>query len=322
MKILHIGDQAGVACILSKYQRKGGHESSVLISGNNDKYGIHNFYREGVVQIPEHEYLASCTKIATKADIIHVHSRTDIVVALREQFGASKKILIHFHGTDLRGLRKFDLPHKSLPSDLLIMAKLMKRKACRYLTWGHTLAKIVKLADQIIVATPDLRGYVPTSSIYLPNPVDRDHFRPLRGESDNNINKSSIALTIKSEAVDIQRTLQDCSKLGMPLEIYDRTKFPLKYADMPTYLNGFKRYVDLRYVNGRLLENLSKTALEALSCGLEVVDYQFRIRSCLPLQHEPSNVLSALDDIYARVLCYGQSGDRADEPICVGKVAK
>ena len=54
MKVLHINDQAGVACILAKYQRINGMESkvlslnSILTNYKFDKFGIFKFYKEYV----------------------------------------------------------------------------------------------------------------------------------------------------------------------------------------------------------------------------------------------------------------------------------
>ncbi len=45
LKILHIHDQAGVACILAKYQRMNGIQTKVLSSNKIDKYGILTFYK-------------------------------------------------------------------------------------------------------------------------------------------------------------------------------------------------------------------------------------------------------------------------------------
>ena len=45
MNILHINDQAGVACILSKYQRINGQQSKVLSYNKIDKFGILKFYK-------------------------------------------------------------------------------------------------------------------------------------------------------------------------------------------------------------------------------------------------------------------------------------
>ncbi len=37
--------------------------------------------------------------------------------------------------------------------------------------------KARRLADTILVATPDLQQFV-RKAIYLPNPIDTDHFKP------------------------------------------------------------------------------------------------------------------------------------------------
>ena len=48
MKVLHINDQAGVSCILAKYQRMNAIESKVLSSNIIDKFGILKFYKDYV----------------------------------------------------------------------------------------------------------------------------------------------------------------------------------------------------------------------------------------------------------------------------------
>jgi hypothetical protein len=45
MRILHIWDQAGVACIIAKYQQLEGHNSEVIRISGYDPYGINNFYK-------------------------------------------------------------------------------------------------------------------------------------------------------------------------------------------------------------------------------------------------------------------------------------
>lgn len=48
----------------------------------------------------------------------------------------------------------------------------------------------------------------------------------------------------------------------------------------------------------KILKNLSKTALEALACGLDVLDYKLDRRHGLPDEHIPMNVVSRLETIY------------------------
>jgi hypothetical protein len=67
---------------------------------------------------------------------------------------------------------------------------------------------------------------------------------------------------------------------------------------MPNFLKKYKMYVDIRYVDNRMLENLSKTALEALACGLSILDYKLGFRRGLPSEHDPINVVKNLSKIY------------------------
>ena len=41
-----------------------------------------------------------------KADIIHIHGKFEMVFRLRRRFGVSKKIILEYLGTDIRGLDK------------------------------------------------------------------------------------------------------------------------------------------------------------------------------------------------------------------------
>lgn len=294
LNILHIWDQAGVACVLAKYQRRmQGCQSKVIITSNADKFGIYDFYSSSnnnnnnddndniadVVASPQ-DFVGTCLKRAEKADVIHVHSRADMVPILRKRFGDSKVIVLHYHGTDIRGLRKYSLPHRSIASDIAIMAIYTARRIKN----RSTNPQAQKMADRVVVATPDLLELAPPMSVYVPNPVDVDHFRPIRknpaagertGQSDDEDNNSSTkALTFNTETADLQLVMQHFEKSRLPyeLEVYDRTKNPIRYGDMPAFLGKYRAYVDIRYVNGKVLQNQSKTALEALACGLKVID--------------------------------------------------
>ena len=105
MKILHIHDQAGVACILAKYQRNNGIESKVLSSYKFDKFGIFKFYKDYVNIIEPVNFVDYCISEAKDADIIHIHSMEELVIRMRKKFGNSKKIILHYHGTHIRGLK-------------------------------------------------------------------------------------------------------------------------------------------------------------------------------------------------------------------------
>lgn len=320
LNTLHVWDQAGVACILAKYQRRmQGCQSKVIITSNADKFGIYDFYSGsgnnnsqhdddddcGIVDVvaSPQDFAEACLRRAEKADIIHVHSRAEMVPVLRKRFGDKKVIILHYHGTDIRGLRKkYSLPHRSIASDLAITAIHTARRIKN----RNVNRQAQKMADMVVVATPDLLELAPQASAYIPNPIDTDHFRPAHASPSGERagQDGSKALTFNTETADLPLVIQHFEKTNSPyeLEVYDRTGNPIMYRDMPAFLGKYRLYVDIRYVNGKVLENLSKTALEALACGLKVMDYRASVHAGLPPEHDPLNVASSLVDTYHGLL--------------------
>ena len=299
MRVLHVWDQAGVACILAKYQRRQGYTSSVLRVKGQDKYGINKFYSDLIIFCSEQDFIQRSLREADSAQLIHVHSRIDVIAPLRERYGKSKKIILHYHGTDIRGFSSPMMQQKHsrlasiLPNSKAILKKLIRRKSRNILK--NRKAQLA--SDGILVSTPDLLKLVKRAS-YFPNPVDTEHFKP----DIYRLNRGKGALTIRSEVTDIDWALDYCKRNNVDLDIetYDRTQNPIMYQDMPSFLKRYNIYVDIRLVNGKILENLSKSALESLACGLEVLDYRLMCHRGLPPEHDPSEVLSKLENIYFR----------------------
>lgn len=289
MRVLHILDAAGVACIYSKYQRKQGHDAKVIWNRDvSDKYGIYDFYKDYLINVTYEKFTETCLQEAESADVIHVHGYIDILFELRKN-STDKKIILHYHGTDIRGLKRQELPHRSLLSDTMIKLKMLYRKKI-----GHIKAQ--KLADAVCVSTPDLLSLVRSDSIHIPIPIDTEHFSP------NTDSKRELkdAFTINSEVTNIQRALDLCNEnqISLKIDVIDRTKNPIMYSAIPDFIRGYKNYVDIRYVNDIILENLSSTALQSLACGLSVLDYELQFRRTLPREHDAVNVASQLSKIY------------------------
>jgi len=159
-----------------------------------------------------------------------------------------------------------------------------------------------KLADDILVSTPDLLSLLPYAK-YLPNPVDVDHFSKDNDTTINKVNKNN-ALLIKTEIGNSEKVLEYCKKnnIDLKVDVFDRTKSPLLYEEIPNFLKKYKIYVDIRIVNDKILENLSKTALESLACGLKVLNYKLEYIDKLPQMHNPVNVVDQLENIYNKIL--------------------
>ena len=303
MRILHIGDQAGVACILAKYQRLQGHESKVLKIKDQDKYGISSFYKNYICFLsPAEDIIKQALKRADDSELVHIHSNEDMLFMLRNNFGTSKKIILHYHGTDLRGIDKQKLPHRSWLSDIAVKSiyEYRRMKNILLLSKKKSNLRAQRLADAIIVSTPDLLQLCTKhDAVYLPNPVDIEHFKP------DIIKKNTLkeALTMDTEVTDTNWAISYCKKndIDLEIEVCQRIQRPIMYAEMPSFLKQYKIYIDIRYVNKKVLENLSKTALEALACGLTVLDYKLNYVTGLPYEHNPVNVVSNLSKIYSNI---------------------
>jgi len=168
--------------------------------------------------------------------------------------------------------------------------------------------KCLNKAKKVLVSTRDLLEVLP-DAIWLPNPVDMERFKPLREHDGNKV------LYYPKWYENISNELMNlCEKLGYELRI-QRKKIP--YKRMHEFLNRFDIYVD-RYA----IKSYSKTALEAMACGLAVIGYEHNLKetlsslrdvkerrkyisqqrkSILP-DHDPRQVASRLIEIYRQVI--------------------
>lgn len=301
MKILHIHDQAGISCILSKYLTKRSIDSKVIAMSGKDKFEIKKFYNNFVVFANKQTFEEICLEESRNADIIHVHSLENIIIRLRKRYGKSKKIILHYHGTDIRGTknRQYKTIKNRFLFNIMQVRNRLKTKifltANRYFNSLHVTAQ--KLSDVVIVSTPDLLPIV-NNSVYLPNPIDSDHF----SKSGDIANNKKEALIINNEATNIQNSLKYCKQnnINLKIEIYDRINKPLMYAEMPNFLKKYKIYVDIKFNGDQLISAMSKTGLESLACGLTVLDYNLKYRTEFPVIHEPNYVVDNLLQIYSR----------------------
>lgn len=296
MNILHVWDQSGVACILSKYQNKLGHNAKVVRRLNYDPYGIYEFYKDLVEFVNEHDYLELCLKHARGADVVHIHSRTDVLFYLRKKLEKKPKILMHFHGSDLRGIKR-NYSHQEIVSIPKLFLKNLNSKRIRQR--NNLMAE--KYADKILLSTPDLRDEIKYADpVILYNPVDTDHFC-ISKKQITNVENSYFTFSTEATS-NTNWIMKYCKQFGIDnLQIIDRTKYPITYKEMPNFLKSFNTYVDIRYVNDTLLKNFSKTALESLACGLKVIDYELKTWDILPDANEPTNVVKKVMGIYEEI---------------------
>lgn len=91
--------------------------------------------------VSSEEFLDKCIVKAECVDVIHDHSNIDILINLYKKFRRSKKFILHYHGTEIRGTdqpgeRESDRRVESRTSQMNIVCRLFlkaKRRLEGYL---------------------------------------------------------------------------------------------------------------------------------------------------------------------------------------------
>jgi glycosyltransferase involved in cell wall biosynthesis len=267
MRILHIWDQAGVACILAREHRRRGHEVRILKRAGYDPFKISQFYREPLLDMDGKAFLKLAVREAGNYDLIHVHSLYKVVPDLRKKH-RDTKVVLHYHGSEIRGRQGDPLKEEAESK-----------------------------SDAILGSTTDLKDHVSSDITHLPNPVDTEHFR-----SDGN-NVGNGAFTIRTTRGDSQWVLDYLRRNGVDLQvdIVDRENNPIPYSQVPTFLKQYGVYVDIKYIDRTLLAAPSKTGLESLSCGLRVLNHELKYVKGLPEEHRPEVVARKALDVYSSI---------------------
>jgi len=301
VKILHVWDQAGVAGVMAKYQRKLGIEVSVIKRDGFNGLGIDDFYGTmKVVKLPRisdplrqpverriylslprslrklvkrairaHRALKFYVEVARQSrryDLLHIHS-----VYLACLFAPFKKKIIEFHGDDIR----------RYPSKRSVLSRRIQRAAVSF---------VRLFSDGIYVSTPDLLNEV--SGEWIPNPVDAEHFSP------TGFRFPKTALYIRNWYETSENAEKIATEHGWRLSILDRAhNVVIPYKRMPEFLSRFEYFIDRH-----LIKSLSKTAIEALALELKVVKWDGEVVDHLPEAHKPENVARLTCQIYREKL--------------------
>lgn len=274
--VLHVWDMAAVSCILSKYLAQEGFVSTVMMRKRFDPGGMiphygQKYFREPIQRPKVVLYVIILVQIllnARRYDIIHMHSMYRIIPLLKAIY-PRKKVVLHHHDSAIT---------------LMKMDPLVDR-------YGQQ-------ADLVIAAATVIEEAV-KGSVYLPTITDTEMFRPLehmRAERKN------MALMVSIRYLDTDKAKKFLADQGCPYkyEVLDREKTFVPYEKLPRFLNGYKAFIDIRFVaptdggDAKLVAAMSKTGLEALACGLEVYDFHGRMTKDLPERHKPGNVVKKL----------------------------
>jgi hypothetical protein len=243
-----------------------GHKIRILKRAGYDPFRISQFYNEPLLDLDGKAFLKYAIKEAAEYDVVHVHTLYKIIPELRKKY-RDKRLVLHYHGSEVRDRQ----------SDLVRVEAEDK-------------------ADTVIGSTADLRDLV-HDMIYVPNPVDIEHFAQQDNSSDGR------TFTIRTTRGDTQWVLDYLKSNGVDLQVdvIDREANPIPYAQVPAFLRQYRTYVDVKYIDGRLLHAMSKTGLESLACGLSVLDHKLKYHQGLPQEHRPEVVADKVLNIYQSI---------------------
>ena len=203
MRILHVCNTAGVGSVIAKFMdRLFGTESLVVQRRVFDPYGF-TTYGE-LWDCGAKMFAFKCLLLATKFDIVHVHSFDKLIPFLKFIY-PKKPVVLHYHGTRIRN-------------------KWSERK------------KFWSKADKVLVSTSDLMEEAPSDAIYLSNPVDTDLFYPQL--NCNRKPKSALAFRYH---LDEEKAMSYVRKYYLQLTFLER-KIP--YKEMLEIFNQYEYYVD------------------------------------------------------------------------------
>lgn len=283
LRILHVNDQAGVAGVLAKYQKKLGHTVKVVVRRGYDSFGMQTYYGETFVGLQRRDFanygvIGKVVRLiyrslnvcyfyfyvawtARRFDIVHIHSQ--YLVSFLIPF---KSKLIHFHGSDIR-----DYPSNRWCIDKWVTSLFLKanKKIC------------------FCVSTTDLLKTLP-QAVYIANPVDTELFNK------RSIGVGYVYVCNWYEKERVPKITAATKNVTLLQRCSDQK---IMYADMPRYLSNFMYFIDRNEI-----KSLSKTALEALALGLKVVTYDNKIIAGLPNDHNAEFAAEKCVNIYKEII--------------------
>jgi glycosyltransferase involved in cell wall biosynthesis len=266
VKILHIGNTAGVGSVIAKYMdRLFGTDSLVVARRVSDPVGF-TTYGE-LWNTGSKMFTLRCLLIARKFDVVHVHYFDKIIPYLKLLY-SKKPVVMHYHGDDIR--EKWKLKSKY---------------------W--------RKADAVLYSTLDLNETdTPRHAMHLPNPVDTEIFYPCHKKPE-----PGTAFHLFYHANELAQTY--ARENGLRLTIHDwRNEDRIPHEKLPEILCKYEYYIDARRGQDRALLRvpLSKTALEALACGLKVITWSGSVVYELPPENYPEGASKRALSIYLSLL--------------------
>ncbi len=273
MKILHLFDCAASACLIAREQRKAGHEAIVSSFASMDPFGFLDYYGEHRMKVDSSQWAQYVMdKLVPDYDIIHVHFMWGLIPHIKARHGDDKKIIMHYQGSDAR----------TFPTDL-------ERKHAE------------SLADAVLYSIGDIAPLMPDRAVRFYAPIDTEMFHPLA-----EIATQSKALCYQTQPSQLDKKLVIdwlFENGWRGVDVVDRTKLEsqIPYSKIQKHFSQFGTYIDIRYQNGKVIDDWSSTAEQFLNMGIPVYDWNNELRKGLDSKYKSENVLKQLKSTYETI---------------------
>lgn len=260
MKILHVWNLAGVPGVLAKYQRRNGHDVKVI---HRQSFQEKFHWPDTDISVPGSavRFYLMILFHARRSDIVHVHALDKAVLFLRKTY-PRKKIILTYHGTDIRG-------------------RWEEKK--RY--WSR--------ANAVTVSTRDLLSGK-DGIIYTPNPVDTVHFSRFQPPV------PASALFLRSARSQLARKIveTEAKKSGLSLIVQEHGITRFSHVNYPRFMEVFSHFFDVKEIAGKINPAMSLTGLQALAMEMKVF-YLGKWLENLPKENTPVRVMEQWEEIYS-----------------------
>jgi hypothetical protein len=271
--ILHIWSVGGSSSVSLKAVKALGYNGDVVMRRDQDPYHFTEWYDDIVLDISGGDYMTLVNKMARNYDIIHSHGIYDNLEEIKQRY-PDKKIVIHYHGSDLLNCQdeEFRLKQESF-------------------------------ADCVLVSTEDMIPHVEyvkdKPCHFVPNPIDQDLYKWIDNPERRDLSVFFDMSYLETELV--EEWIKE--RHDWEYVVRDREEHPIPFSQIPEFYSNFTRYIDVKIVKRVKSGNepgkaLSKSGLEALACGLEVLNWDNKILKGLPEQHTMAAHAEQMDKIY------------------------
>lgn len=269
VKVIHIWGICGIGGLLSRYMDMHYDYDSISIARKSHDVFDHSNEKTLVWDNRASIWLIKCVLKSRSYDIIHLHSGIQWLPYYRF-FYPNKIIVLHLHGTEIRGL------------------------------WDK---KDLSKADMLLVSTPDLLEGSLDRTLYLPNPIDEDVINNI-----NSLNiKKKKGFAFHSNRYALEIALKYAKDNELKISVLNRDETQLNHITFLKHIAQYEYYIDVKRdfptyrFESIILKNISLTGLEALALGLKVINWNNEIIEILPDQHKSINIAKMLNDYYIRL---------------------